>query len=146
LLYAKSGNRCAFPNCPNPITHDQTLVGEVAHIKGASPKGPRYDPAQTDEERRSYENVLLLCSIHNKVVDDDEEAYTVERLKAMKAAHEAQATSPTEDEIDSAVGLLTGKTVVQSVSHGIINNAPNYGNQKVEDNRQYGVPKPPPTS
>jgi hypothetical protein len=34
---------------------------------------------------------------------------------------------------------------VQQADHGFINNAPNFGSQKVEDNRQYGVPKPPPT-
>jgi hypothetical protein len=27
LLYAKSSNGCAFPGCKNPITVDQTLVG-----------------------------------------------------------------------------------------------------------------------
>ena len=81
LLYARSGNRCAFPKCPNQITLNETLLGEVAHIKAASPNGPRYDAAQTDEERRSYGNLILLCGVHHKFVDDDEEAYTVSRLE-----------------------------------------------------------------
>ena len=34
LLYAKSGNRCAFPGCPLPISDGETLFGEAAHIKG----------------------------------------------------------------------------------------------------------------
>lgn len=33
---------------------------------------------------------------------------------------------------------------MQEVDHGIINNAPNSGDQTVEDNRQYGARRPPP--
>lgn len=106
LLYAKSSNRCAFPGCKNPITFNQTLVGNVCHIKAAKPGGPRYDPKQTNEGRHGYDNLLLMCSIHNKVVDDDETTYTVDRLKQMKADHEAPATPIEEEKIRIAVGLL----------------------------------------
>ncbi len=106
LLYAKSSNRCAFPGCKNPITVGQTLVGNVCHIKAARPGGPRYDPKQTNEERHGYENLLLMCSIHNKVVDSDEATYTVERLKQMKADHEAESTSIPEEDLKLAVELL----------------------------------------
>jgi hypothetical protein len=133
LLYAKSGNRCAFPKCPNPITHNRTLVGEVAHIKGESRNGPRYDDSQTDDQRRSYENVLLLCGIHHKVVDDDVESYPVERLERMKAQHESQATSIPQDELDNAVGLLIAGDVNvtainpnNSVTAGVYQNTINY--------------------
>jgi len=30
-LFARSGNRCAFPKCPASIIHEDTLLGEVAH-------------------------------------------------------------------------------------------------------------------
>src|SRR6185437_11629315 len=106
LLYAKSSNRCAFPGCKNAITDGQTLVGNVCHIKAAKPGGPRYDPKQTNEERHGYENLLLMCSIHNKVVDSDEATYTVERLKQMKADHEAASTSISEENVKLAVELL----------------------------------------
>jgi hypothetical protein len=92
LLYAKSGNQCAFPKCRNPISDGKILLGQVAHIKAENPGGPRYDSNQTPEERRSYENLVLLCGVHHKFVDDDPEAYTVERLLKMKANHEASAT------------------------------------------------------
>jgi hypothetical protein len=106
LLYAKSSNRCAFPTCKNPITIGQTLVGNVCHIKAARPGGPRFDPKQTNDERHGYENLLLMCSIHNKVVDSDEATYTVERLKQMKADHEAKSTSISEENVKLAVELL----------------------------------------
>ena len=67
---------------------------------------PRYDPDQTNDERHGYDNLLLMCSIHNKVVDDDEATYTVDRLKKMKADHEAESTPIQEAEIRIAVELL----------------------------------------
>jgi hypothetical protein len=106
LLYAKSSNRCAFPGCKNPITFNQTLVGNVCHIKAAKHGGPRYDPKQANEERHGYDNLLLMCSIHNKVVDDDEATYTVDCLKQMKADHEAESTPIQEEDIRIAGALL----------------------------------------
>jgi hypothetical protein len=106
LLYAKSSNRCVFPGCANPITVNKTLVGNACHIKAANPGGPRYDPNQTNEERHGYDNLLLMCSMHNKVIDDDVTTYTVERLRQMKADHEAQSTPMEEDDVVIAVGLL----------------------------------------
>jgi hypothetical protein len=106
LLYAKSSNCCAFPGCTNPITIGQTLVGNVCHIKAASSGGPRYDPKQTNEDRHGYENLLLMCSIHNKIVDSDEAAYTVERLKQMKADHEARSMPISDEDKRLAVNLL----------------------------------------
>ena len=46
LLFARSGNRCAFPKCHAPMALDETLTGEVCHIKGARPGSARYDPGQ----------------------------------------------------------------------------------------------------
>lgn len=48
LLFARSGNQCAFPKCRAPMAFDETLTGEVCHIKGARPGSARYDPNQTD--------------------------------------------------------------------------------------------------
>lgn len=37
LLFARSGNRCAFPKCRAPMAVNESLTGEVCHIKGARP-------------------------------------------------------------------------------------------------------------
>ena len=111
LLYAKSGNRCAFPNCPTPISDGQTLLGEAAHIKAESPGGPRYDPSKSPEERRSFENLILLCRIHHKLVDSDPISYTVDRLKQMKIEHEAKAGKIADSEAEEVAKLLFGKNV-----------------------------------
>src|SRR5258708_34286141 len=91
MLFARSGNRCAFPKCRAPMAVNETLTGEVCHIRGARPGSARYDPGQTDVERHAYANPVLMCPTHHTVIDDDQEAYAGERLCKIKAAHEAQS-------------------------------------------------------
>ena len=102
-LFAECGNGCAFPKCNTPMvdTESGTIVGEICHIKGKSPGGPRYDAAQTERKRHGYDNLLLLCDPHHKIVDDDPIAYTVERLLNMKREYlecVAYAGGPTIDD------------------------------------------------
>jgi len=93
-LFALSLNQCAFPSCITPIFGlNDELVGEICHIKAHHPKGPRYDTHQSDTERHAFQNLLLLCRNHHKVVDDDPEKYTVERLKEIKRQHEANGSN-----------------------------------------------------
>ena len=148
LLFAKSGNRCAYPGCPTPITDGTSLVGEAAHIKAESPNGPRYDPAQTQEERRSFENLILLCSIHHKVIDDHEASYPVETLTQMKRHHESTATGVIDpSEIAGAVQLLVAsdakiaETLVQNAPNGINIGGHNFGHATV--NNSFMNPLPP---
>jgi hypothetical protein len=89
-LFALSRNICAYPNCDTEIVQQttRTVIGNICHIKGLSPGGPRYDPNQTDEERNSFENLILLCGVHHKIVDDQPDKFTVEALQKMKEKHE----------------------------------------------------------
>src|ERR1035438_8418257 len=89
-LFAVSLNQCAFTNCLMPIfTLTDEMIGEICHIKAKSPDGPRYDPTQTDIERHGFENLILLCRNHHKIVDDKPEKFTVEWLTNIKQQHEA---------------------------------------------------------
>jgi hypothetical protein len=75
-LFALSRNRCAYPKCETPIVHSSgTITGEVCHIKAQSTGGPRFDSKQSDEARHSFENLLLLCSVHHRIVDDRPDTY-----------------------------------------------------------------------
>lgn len=88
-LAVLSKNKCAFPGCDHPILgRDGVYIAELCHIEAAEPGGQRYNPAQTDEERRSPENLLFLCHRHHKETDD-EARYPAEKLREMKRAHEA---------------------------------------------------------
>ena len=84
-----SKNKCAFPGCDHPILSPQGVyIAELCHIYAAEPGGQRYNPAQSDEERRDPENLLFLCHQHHKETDD-EVRYPAERLREIKLAHEA---------------------------------------------------------
>src|SRR6266478_5173855 len=112
LLFARSGNRCAFLKCRAPIAINNTLTGDVCHIKGARPGSARHDPGQTDVERHAYANLVLMCPTHHTVIDDDEEAYTVERLCKIKTAHEAQSA-----QIPDAEAAAVAEAFIQSVTN-----------------------------
>ncbi|TBD04569.1 hypothetical protein ELH21_09275 [Rhizobium leguminosarum] len=98
LLFARSGNRCAFPKCTAPMALGDTLTGEVCHIKGVRLGSARHDPDQTPSERHHYANLVLMCSTHHTVIDDDEKSYTNERLLEIKREHEATATQISDSE------------------------------------------------
>lgn len=87
-LYLKSGNRCAFGGCEQALfTSSGAFVGEVCHIEAAGPEGERFNSEMTNEDRRQYANLILLCRIHH-VVTNDVVTYTVEKMRKIKADHE----------------------------------------------------------
>lgn len=97
MLWANSGNQCAFPKCNIILAQkeengEKIIVGENAHIKGKKPDSPRYDINMNDKERDSYENLILLCSTHHKRIDDAPETHTVEKLLEIKIQHEEKVS------------------------------------------------------
>lgn len=89
-LIAKSGNQCAFPGCTqNLINHKNQFVGQVCHIEAANVGGERFNSQSSDEERRSYENLLLLCYEHH-IETNDVSMYSVDILKKYKLEHESK--------------------------------------------------------
>jgi hypothetical protein len=88
-LFAFSQNRCAFPDCKIPLVENSGIVtGIICHIKARSKGGPRYDSKQTAETRHAFENLILLCSRHSKVIDSDPKTFTSELIHEMKEIHE----------------------------------------------------------
>lgn len=88
MLLLRSGNKCAYPGCDHVVFNDKDkLVAECCHIEAALPGGERYNVNQTEENRRSIENLLFLCHKHH-VETDDVNIYTVEKLKKIKQDHE----------------------------------------------------------
>lgn len=134
-LFAHSGNRCPFPNCKATLTFNDTLVGEVCHIKGEKPGAARYDASQTDQERQAYDNLIAMCPTHHTVIDDDEDAYTVQRILKMKTDHEAKTTEMPEADAARVVGAwiennitnvgqIGGISAQHIQAHTIISHAP----------------------
>lgn len=94
MLWGRSGNMCAFPECKKilvadeSLTDDPSVIGEESHIVGRKKNGPRGKSNLTIEQRDYYGNLILLCRNHHKIVDDQEKEYTVEILKGYKISHE----------------------------------------------------------
>lgn len=106
-LYALSGNRCAFPECDTTLVDQasETLTGEICHIRARRPGGPRHDPGMGSDELHAFENLILLCATHHKVIDSDPESFTAEMIFRMKAEHEGRhkGGSPPGDEVVKAL-------------------------------------------
>jgi len=94
ILWGKAAGRCAFPDCRRQLvediseTDDPTLVGENCHIVAENDGGPRSAPNMDKSSRQKYANLILLCNIHHKIIDDNELVWTVNRLRELKLEHE----------------------------------------------------------
>jgi hypothetical protein len=61
---------------------------QIAHIRDAHP-GNRFDSSMTDEDRRSFANLVLLCKPHHDLVDRAHpDRYQAEDLSTWKALRE----------------------------------------------------------
>jgi hypothetical protein len=82
---------CSNPDCRAPTKGPHTddaravHVGVAAHIHAAAPNGPRYDAAQTPDERASVENGIYLCRMCADRIDKDATRFTAEMLHDWKA-------------------------------------------------------------
>nr|WGD91999.1 hypothetical protein P5629_15120 [Bacillus subtilis] len=83
-LYLTSGNQCAFEGCKKMIiSSDGELLGEICHIEARMPGGERFYPNQTNEERRDFDNLMMLCLDHHKITNNVDK-YPVEKLQEME--------------------------------------------------------------
>lgn len=93
-LFTLSLGRCYEPDCPNRVVQ---MAGEhpivqvqISHIRAAKKNGPRYDENMTDDDRRAFRNLLLLCTFHHQLVDKKPtgDSYSVEELQRWKEERE----------------------------------------------------------
>lgn len=117
-LFALSGNRCSFARCTALIVCNGVLLGEICHIHAASPRGPRYNTEQTASERHGFDNLILLCCNHHKVIDDDWETYTADRLRKIKFDHELKTSPMDEMELERNIRVLLNANVLSSGQTG----------------------------
>jgi hypothetical protein len=97
-----------------PLTFARAIVHLSPSLSLLPIEQPRYDPEQTAAARHAYENLILLCSNHHVVVDDDPEAYTVERLIKMKNDHEQRTSFLSGEQVESVsqeIRLLIDQSV-----------------------------------
>lgn len=96
-LEKRVNSRCSNPWCGRPTSGPGTSpdkavnVGVAAHITAASPKGPRFDPSLTADQRGSIDNGIWLCSTCSILIDRDETRYTVQVLRGWRRIAEEVA-------------------------------------------------------
>lgn len=134
-LFAYSGNQCAMPDCREFLV-DETgaMLGNIAHIHAAEKGGVRFNEKMTNEQRRAFDNLMLVCGKHHDIIDYPEnvEIYRPEVLRNCKAEHEGrfrraerqlieqvtdttQATQPTYPRTMRRIGEVLG--VSEMVDH-----------------------------
>lgn len=90
LLWGRSGDKCSI--CGTQLSHrsdenNDTVLGEECHIYSSQAKGPRHDPTKNIDDYDGYDNLILLCSAHHKIIDDQVEEYPPQKLQKIKQKH-----------------------------------------------------------
>lgn len=136
-LYGASGNRCAYPGCDSPLVRsDGVVVGEIAHIEAAMPDGPRFNKHMSNQERRAPANLMIMCATCHTITDADTDTWTVEKLQALKADHEALYTGAV-DVLRRQVGDVTeGVTWTPSENLAKILNLSDFNDEEQQGNLQ----------
>src|SRR5258706_10259008 len=124
MLWARSGNRCAFPNCAQLLVETTeavtgvVVVGEEAHIVAREYGGPR-GRESPQHPVDSYLNHILLCPTHHRIVDAQPETFTVAALQRMRRDHEDRVRSqlhgkgaPVELPVMDFQGLGMGRPIL----------------------------------
>ncbi len=93
LLWARSGDICAFPGCTQQLTlgsstSEAVVIGTECHIVSQRPNGPRGNCEPPGGDTDGLPNLLLLCPTHHRLVDEQPDVYPVETLIAIKDLHE----------------------------------------------------------
>lgn len=83
-LFSLSAGRCNICRCP--LIEDDVQIGEMAHVIARRPGGPRGINGKSNIN--TYDNLILLCANHHKVVDSKPVDYSVEKLLKIKKDHE----------------------------------------------------------
>jgi DNA-directed RNA polymerase subunit RPC12/RpoP len=94
ILWTKSGNRCSYnyggEHCDEELVQlvngRHVLVGDECHIVGGKSGSPRYVAGSPKLD--TYDNLILMCKKHHKIIDDNEGEYPAELLLEMKRSHE----------------------------------------------------------
>ena len=98
------------------VEGQQQIAVEIAHIKGANEGSARYDPGMTDEERAAFNNLVLMCTPHHKLIDGpNREKYPAVLLQEWKKDHEPEISSDsgegiTADNLESLLESFLAKT------------------------------------
>lgn len=153
ILWARSGNQCAICRCPLVMASGDSdphaVVGDECHIVSKSRSGPRAsEPLSCDLD--GYDNLILLCCTHHKLIDDQPNRFTASVLRAIKECHEtwvevllglggisaSSQAAPTLDGITLLPRIKSGSDLVR-ILRGL--EMFNFGNDEPKDEEEAEV-------
>lgn len=109
-LHTLSGNECAAPDCTRAlIARDgETIISKICHIEAASADGARWNPDMDDDQRRHFDNLVLLCDECHCIIDNkaNEAKYPAPLLKQWKKQHESTRTYSYLNEHPSMLNMV----------------------------------------
>jgi hypothetical protein len=128
-LWARSGNRCAYPGCtlalltPTAAGNDDTVIGKECHIVAQTDDDPsvarspclltheeKSEWAHLIEHRHAYENLVLMCGVHSDIIDDPRQQFSVAQVVQIKLAHEQEIEARVGKERAESVRATEGAT------------------------------------
>lgn len=93
LLYVRAGGRCEFNGCntyllEHHLTQKEGNFGESAHVVAFNKGGPRGKTRSRPKNVHDISNLMLLCPLCHRLIDDNPQNYTVATLHEYKQQHE----------------------------------------------------------
>lgn len=132
ILWTKAGNKCALCNQKliTEIGNNHTILGEECHIVSQQKNGPRHrDLIDYD----SLENLILLCRVHHKLIDDNPEIFTEKILLNIKKSHNLRINKIENDKNGVCLTLLTHTKDLIRTLEGSYMIATDYPAERKED-------------
>ncbi len=113
LIWGRAGSRCSICKCDlisdATATDDDSIVGDECHIISSKRNGPRHDPNFPKKEINNYSNLLLLCRVDHKKIDDQYKIFSINELKKIKKNHEEWVKSKLNNDYDKEVKIKREK-------------------------------------
>lgn len=93
ILRTKSRGCCSI--CRRDLaggdSDSESNLSEMAHVRGLAAGSARHDPSMDPDAVNRHANLILLCPDCHKIVDDNPDKYTADRLVAIKPKFEKWA-------------------------------------------------------
>lgn len=121
MLASRARYQCTLCNAATigPSGNNSTTsvsVGVAAHICAASPKGPRYDPNMSSEQRGHINNGIHLCANCSSKIDKNNGMdFSIEFLIKKKAEHEKKMSEQVGQPPHLVLSSVAGQHEAQGV-------------------------------
>jgi hypothetical protein len=112
-LWAKAAGRCEFRGCNELLYRDDLTkrasnLAIIAHIVAQTPDGPRGDEIRSPLLATDIRNLMLVCQVHGKIIDDHDKVdeYPEALLMEFKKEHEDRVRRLTQSTEEAQTHVL----------------------------------------